>query len=457
MQIANCLCLGQINYLLSILPVDTKSVRRLESIMRDIGRSIFRLPARVPNVLIDSEMIGFPARVLILSQGFRVVETLRLLEAPFNRSPAARVLAFTRSLTHDKSTFVARVEAGLKSMEAARSRPGETPIPSAILERPTSISGVAAAITKFKRTASFTWTWAHHPRSTIFKNTRMAEETRGVALQCALDPPSLPAIEHLASVYGVGLFPDVQDVGRHPQATPMSCTVGGWATGSLLNKSSTRHPSAAVLLARIGRHAYDFSLFKCKAEQRIDDESGASLPKFKYNMPGDCPFCDSERDDPRHLFCECPHPTLIAKRTELLDSLRVMVSSLMASVKRTASNGGPHPTTNAEIIRLADVVSNTMADPLSNGKDTHFVLFRMMLALPFSMKAVSAQIAGEAMTLSSILGRLYDLLVARNHWTRQQANIIVSWADKWVTTFVELRKQLMEELTNHQRDNQASN
>lgn len=442
MQIANCLCLGQVNYLLSILPVDGRSVRKLETVMRDIGRSILRLPAKVPNALVDCEMIGFPAKVLILSQSFRVLETLRLLEAPFNRSPAARMLAFTRTL-NDKTTFCARVEADLEKVRISRTRPGEAAVPSAILERATSLAGVHAAVTKFKRTASFSWTWAHHPRSTIFKHTRTGEDVRRIALERALDPPSLPASEHLASVYGVGLFPDIEDVGRYPQSTPMSCTVGGWSSGSLLHASSTRHPNAAVILSRLGRHAYDFSPFKSKTERRGDRECDQDFFKFKYNVPGDCPLCGSERDDPRHLYCECSHPLLAAKRTELVDSLRTMIAALMSSVKRTADYGGPHPDTNAELVRLASAITTLVGKPLENRKDLNFVLFRMMLALPFSSKAVSAKVAKEPMPLASTVARTFDLLVARNHWTRNQANIIVAWANKWVTTFVELRKQLL--------------
>lgn len=452
MQMANCLCLGQVNYLLSILPVDGRSVKNLEKIMRDIGRSILRLPSKAPNELVDCEMIGFPAKVLILSQSFRVLETLRLLEAPSNRSPAARMLAFTRTLK-DKTTFYARVESDLKIVCTTRTRAGEAPIPSALLERATSLSGVHAAVTKFKRTASFSWTWAHHPRSTIFQHTRTAEEVRRTALEHALDPPSLPASEHLASVYGVGLFPDIEDVGRYPQSTPMSCTVGGWSSGSLLHASSTRHPNAAVILSRLGRHAYDFSPFKSKAERQRDTDSGNAFSKFKYNVPGNCPLCGSGRDDPRHLYCECPHPALAARRTELVESFRIMIAALMTSVTRTANHGGPHPATSAEIVRLASATISLVGRPLEYRKDLNFVLFRMMLALPFSLKAVSAEVAKEPMPLASVVARTYDLLVARNHWTRNQANIIVAWANKWVTTFVELRKQLLEQLTSNNNNN----
>ena len=449
MQIANCLCLGQVNYLLSILPVDTLAVKKLETIMRDIGRSILRLPSNVPTELIDCEMIGFPAKVLILSQSFRVIETLRLLEAPFDKSPAARIFAFTGTLVKDKHTFRARIEADLKEMCTARTRTGETPVPSAILERATTLSAIPAAVTKFKRTASFSWTWAPHPRSTIFQHTRQAEKVRHIALERALDPPSLPASEHLASVYGVGLFPDIREVGRYPQATPMSCTVGGWSSGSLLHASSTEHPNVAVILSRIGRHAYDYWPFKSNKETHNGGDDNERHSKFKYNMPENCPpcpLCGSLRDDPRHLYCECSHPMLAAKRIELVESFRAMMMTLMWLTKRTANYGGPHPITNAEIVRLVDDIITLVEEPLADNKDVRFVLFRMMLAMPFSAKAVSSQVAKEPMTLSSSVGRVYDLLVARNHWTRHLANIIVAWANKWVMTFVELRSQLLAQL-----------
>jgi hypothetical protein len=123
-----------------------------------------------------------------------------------------------------------------------------------------------------------------------------------------------------------------------------------------------------------------------------------------------------------------------------------MITVLMTSIDRTATHGGPNPDTNAEIVRLANSITALLKRPLEDTKDRNFVLYRMMLALPFSLRAVSATVAGEPMPLSSTLGRAYDLLVARNHWTRNQANIIVAWADSWVPVFAELRKGLLAQL-----------
>ncbi len=446
MQIANTLCFGQINYLLGILPVDNGTVKRLEKIMRDIGRSILRLPANVPNELIDCEMIGFPMKVMIIAQSLRAMESLRLLEAPFNKIPAARLLAFTASLHDDKDTFTARVRAEVDKLCCPRRRNGEAPIQTGLLNHASSSDELADVIKVFKRTASASWIWAGHPRSTIFRRTRTAEGTRRTALKHALRPPPLPAKEHLASLYGVGLLPDSAAVGRYPHATPLSVTVGGWSSGALIHASSTQHPSRVILLNRIGRHAFDFAPFKGKEEVKrdeSDDEEGTGFHKFKYNMPGTCTFCGSTNDDPMHLYCECPHHTLQLKRIELVSSFYAMLSKLMEAVKDATTHGGPDPDTNSRIMALANEVLHLVNEQNLGAKDLHFVLFRCLAGMPFSARAVSADVAQEPMPLSSTLGTTFDLLVVRNRWMRSIANILVSWADKWSLAFADLRKHLM--------------
>jgi hypothetical protein len=446
MQIANTLCLGQINYLLGILPVDNGTVKKLEKIMRDIGRSILRLPVNVPNELIDSEMIGFPMKVMIIAQSLRAVESLRLLEAPFDKIPAARLLAFTNILIDDKNTFASRVRAEVDKLCRPRQRSGEPPIPSGLLTQASNAHGLADVVAIFKRTASAAWIWAGHPRNTIFQRTRTAEGTKHTALQHALRPPPLPAKEHLASLYGVGLLPGSDEVGRYPHATPLSATIGGWSSGALMHASSTRHPSRIILLNRLGRHAFDFAPFKGKEEVKrdeSDDEDGAGVHRFKYNLPGTCTFCGSPNDDPMHLYCECPHHSLQLKRTELVSSFRSMLSKLMAAVKNATTNGGPNPETNSRVIALANEVLSTLSLQALSDKDLHFVLFRSLAGMPFSARAVSAEVAQEPMPLATTLGAAFDLLVVRNRWMRPIANILVSWADKWSLTFADLRKQLL--------------
>lgn len=446
MQIANTLCLGQINYLLGILPVDNGTVKKLEKIMRDIGRSILRLPSNVPNELIDCEMIGFPMKVMIIAQSLRAMESLRLLEAPFDRIPAARLLAFTGTLNDDKETFTARVSTEVNKLCSPRRRSGEAPIQTGLLKHATNSSNLADIIAIFKRTASAAWIWAGHPRNTIFQRTRTAEGTRRIALKLALRPQPLPAKEHLASLYGVGLLPDSAAVGRYPHATPLSATVGGWSSGALIHASSTHHPSRIILLNRIGRHAFDFAPFKGKEEVKrdeSDDEDGVGSHRFKYNLPGTCALCGSQNDDPMHLYCECPDHILQHKRVELVSSFYSMLSKLMATVKDATTNGGPDPDTNSQVIALANEVLSLLSQQNLGDKDLHFVLFRSLAGMPFSARAVSAEVAQEPMPLATTLGRIFDLLVVRNRWMRSMANILVSWADKWSLAFADLRKHLL--------------
>jgi hypothetical protein len=92
---------------------------------------------------------------------------------------------------------------------------------------------------------------------------------------------------------------------------------------------------------------------------------------------------------------------------------------------------------------LANEVLTLIREQDLGAKDLHFVLFRCLSGMPFSSRAVSADVAQEPMPLSTTLGTTFDLLVVRNRWMRSMANILVSWADKWSLAFADLRKHLM--------------
>jgi hypothetical protein len=258
-QIANNLCLGQINFLLGILPVDSNITKKLEAVMRRIGRKILRIPAKAPNQMVDGELIALPMKATILSNSLRVRETLRLAPAPYDQAPAVRLLTFTDRLPNNGYTITGKVDVNVEKECRPLMRLGQEPITRGIYTSATSLAELPGALLKFKRTIAAASLWASHPRNAALRNPRTATAEAKSALLFSFRPRQLPPTEHLADASCVGLLPPTTDVARFIRATPLSIVAGGWSAGAILHATTIRPPSAGIMLNRMGRAGFGFA------------------------------------------------------------------------------------------------------------------------------------------------------------------------------------------------------
>jgi hypothetical protein len=453
MQIANNLCLGQINYLLGIVPVKGNAIQQLETIMRKMGRKILHFPQRTPNQLVDAEMIALPMRASILANSVRVRDTLRLLPSPYNSSPAAQLLAFTERLPNNSFTFGAAVSASLEKECRPYNRSGQDPIPRGIYEPPSSLLEVPSTLLKLKRSIAASSLFYHHPRHAALRNPRTLATSIAATVDATLRPPPLPPSEHLASLYCVGLTPSTLMVTRESRAGPLSSNAGGWSSGSLLHSTTIRPPSPLIGLCRIGRAGFHYVPFSdghnptSTGSMVSDDEP--STPSFfnHYLLPAPCPLCNDENDDPFHLLCECTETSTLqtALRASAFALLRRLMTIIRDGLTKERVDIATQQSINLAINRALLLCED---DEGHDEKDIRFVLFHLLTVTPFSATVAQAHFRafGQHLPLTDALGSVFDDTVLKGRQCRPISNSLVNWADGWLLQFASLRKRLINNL-----------
>ena len=425
--------------------------------MRKIGRKILRIPSTAPNQVVGSEMIALPIKAAILTTSTRVLLTLRLLDAPYNSCPAARLIAFTDGLANNGYTFSGRVSASIAEECRPLIRLGQEPVSRAIAPNARQLSELPGALLQFKRSIAAASLWASHPHYAALRNPRTAEEeTRRLVLN-ALRPPQLPATAHLAAVACVGLTLPTTEVARYKRATPLSVVAGGWSAGAIVHATTRRPPSAGPLLNRLGRLGFAYSPFNAGPHKSYDHsgvvaspQGSAPLPPLnqpppfslsQFFKPSRCPRCDDSNDDPFHLYLECPHHTLVVQRAKLRLSALSLLGELCLVVLNAADHEGLDLARRTIVYKdVSDLQRLCDGNAFSNKIDFNFVVFRLLCAHPFSARVADLNNTGLDLPLTLALGRVFDHLHLRGRWLRAINNLLVAWADKWTKDFATSRQ-----------------
>ncbi len=469
---ATTLCRSKINYLIGLFEVGVGVTDSLDRAMRAIARAIFDIPEGCPTQLADSEISGMPMATLILSDSIRIWKALQLVPAPFDQSPAAKVVAFQHVAGIKSNTFVGRVT---KKVEEACSQLGRSDhegISRAIMPAPRQYHEIEDAVNAFQVSSSYSSLWAGHRHNSLFEQGRTFSSRVEEAAYAACQPPSWPPLDALAALHCVGFRLSSEELTRYPYATPMSA-VGPGCSGSLMRFTTTAPNGRGCIIARMGRKAFAYAPFcgtGCEAPGDIDQECGyLDEPKppsvdrhvwliKKYSRQVACPFCGHHEDGPFHLFCECPAPQLRRLRRLMVTSLLTMLERLSKSIDDAIWRS----TTDQALARRVQTRTRKLRSRIrkfrqSAGEpqwlDVHFTAFRMMLVTPFPAKL--PELAASMLPLSLRLGRVFDATVLPNNLMRAPANMVKKWGTEWTALFAGLRSSLLiENYRRHQQEHQ---
>jgi hypothetical protein len=182
-----------------------------------------------------------------------------------------------------------------------------------------------------------------------------------------------------------------------------------------------------------------------------DDASDTSKEKLDLFNPflneAPCPRCGDPNDDPFHLFCECLHALVVARREQFHLSFLALLEQLMLVIRNAIDNEHVDLDTSSAIYEDTALVGRLCDNsPQLNKEDYNFVLFHMLLAMPFSAKIAEVNNilgTGIKLPLTTALGRIFHATVLRSRWLRPLNNMMVAWAAKWTKDFASLRRELL--------------
>ena len=134
-----------------------------------------------------------------------------------------------------------------------------------------------------------------------------------------------------------------------------------------------------------------------------------------------CVLCHGAHEDPWHLVCECAHPGVAAARATLRASAPTALCAIFNAIA-AAHVGGPPDTVAARLAECAALCLSLDWDSLEG----RFVLYRLVLALPFPASAAAADHA-----VVRALGALFDSVVLPPSRLRGVATAWLQWASRW--------------------------
>ena len=292
-------------------------------------------------------------------------------------------------------------------------------------------------------------------------------------------PPESPASCHLLALHLAGSWRD-DSLGHHPTHTALS-VLGPWGSGnicSLVSDPTITGQSGAMYLKTLsglqnGRPGLLLRWFPNRdliplipGVQRVDedglsadsssgDEEDTIQPHSSYslasalNCPSRCPLCLTSPDSgllgPWHVLLCCPHPEVAAARAPAIASATPMLSKIIDQMSRASINEArdtigdaaawqQHATFLRILRDLSPLRTNCFRGEDRLSGDEKFILFRLLLAMPWSSHSTPAPNGTpdvpQPSALVSLLGSLFDHSTAAHHRLRKLANSWVRWAGR---------------------------
>ena len=196
--------------------------------------------------------------------------------------------------------------------------------------------------------------------------------------------------------------------------------------GSVLSLSTiAAHKLAVVCHMRLGAKALHMAVLARGDRARHRDRSGDEDhdPGSRFIVRRErCPLCNTAPLDPFHLASLCTNATMVAWRAHaqvearnLLSKIAVLLKAGHNEMQRDVSSLG------AEVSREATALD--VSTPVGR-----FVLFRLVVMLPWSARAAEDDLSFYPAT---IIGSLFDAYGLPNRLLRSLADTWGHWSIRW--------------------------
>lgn len=451
-QLAGSLCLGVISYLIGVVPVHAGAIDRLESVLREVGRSIFDLPRNTDNRLVSALMPGLPLLPTVAAQALRVREAIRRLPPQYAGVPARRLLEWVERAKPSGASFLTRVAALVDSVASARgSSTDRAGVPRAILPaEPPARLDILATVTAFRQSGVFDMLMADKPEHALPPwpgdvQRRGDAVRRRETARAVLRPPAAPAADVVAALLGLGWRQRAIDLRVGRDTTELSA-VSSATAGSPLRVASGPPQGARVARLWLGRTAYAFSPWQ-PPRNTAPPQAGApateALRKY-YAVPDQCALCEAadRPDGPLHLMTECQHPDMRAGREETRRSAAELVAKL-AELLVAAMVADRRPQEEREAAAAARRALLEATDGgLRDDADGRALLTRLLAVAPLPplvCEFAASEGGWPPLPALAAFTTLLHITAVRERFLRKAANLWTHWAGEQVAAWARRR------------------
>jgi hypothetical protein len=414
---------SKISYVLAFLNVTGAAVVAIDTPTHRVARELLRLYERTPVSLLATES-GLPGAVfLIVRARIHLALSLTLSlerDVPAVALHAALTNEVGRGLLHGPSpSWTATTAAMIATFEALG-----VPPPKAASRH--QIASVAKS----------------YARACALADLRRRLRADGVVLahpSTARPTHSAKAKQAVADAF-LGFSSDAAALGAAGAATPLSAC-GPGCSGALLRLVSRRalNSGECPVISTIARSrlgATSLTIKPCAPaawlldpDDKFFNVSTIESDDYAEAARGHaCPLCSSAHSaDPWHLLNECTHPAVLAAATRCRARLDAHVA-VLAKLVREAHGGGGDPLLGPAV-RAAHADVSAAAQRFDWASDeAPFLVFRLVLVLPFPAAVCGDAARGRSLTAS--LGRLFDAVCVRDSNLRALANYWADWGGR---------------------------
>jgi Reverse transcriptase (RNA-dependent DNA polymerase) len=439
-QIFNSLCIGQLNYMLSIILPNRYFYNMVESMARQGTKELFGARYGVDNILLDVEASGSPAEGLVAQHQVRAYKSFQHI---YRKDAPIHALMAVQRQTTSLSFYVPRMEALLRRIttEKVSRGLGAANTKRGVLSDESSIKAVKQSVKELRFTYS---------RALVFEgregantnSARLLEKHRVEALKRCLELPATPQLDCFKALYCVGIGTPPEHCIHSPGVARFS--MPGPGSPSWISSCGRRiNVGSLQLLARTGRGLFLAAVFlpRRKAGYKLKSKIHKKMRTKEI-----CPLCLKEGSDDGifHLIFLCTHADLAALqrllREQAADVLVKVCMALVAGAKiRTKLTQEEKEALTASLKAVKTLCEKGALK--ENNQDANNVIFRMMVMVPFPEKL--ADYPGVDLPLIRAFGRLCDQLGATRCSIKASAGLMASWSTGWFLKFARARMAIL--------------
>ena len=425
--------LGSANYLLSVVQLPPHAEKGIDRLIKTAATWSTCANTNPPTAELLIQSRSLLARDLATRETVRLLVALRVALFRDSLAPTLlRILDTHPGGTGVRRSWISRVT--LDVNRTVRPAPGlnvPAPVPHP-LRTPSQLAATYARATAYERAK----------RELTGKLARKGVAPQPRSVTSHIRPGMLAGGLDLAG----GLPHEPSALGSYKGRAPISVHSPGGSAGLMSMSTISRSRRSrntltalitALRLGALGLHVYPAAPTLYRTPLGNDE---GEWDRWKKQAHGDtrCTLCDGPAT-PLHVLCHCTHPSVVAARDAIYDTVPAFVERLAKHLCEAQVRGSlPWEKPDKEDVAERVAAIRCAADAADrNGDDWVYSVSRLFLVSTLSTAAIADTPADVPCELSQLLAETMDATCVGNRYLRHTANVWVSFAVHATSTIVE--------------------
>ena len=426
LQVYKTCATGSINYLRSVVGLDSSVRDQLDTLVKSATRMIASLPPHSSTVLAWMRSRLFTAAGICARERERL--RLQLLHTSYPDAIAAQLCRALEAEPVTNASRQGKLANWAHQLRCARSKEAEKH--GAVLGVPSCYADIQRVCHVYGRDVSYLEVqrlmWKQHPGPAI------------QSIETALPPRSRGSAVHTAALHFHMVTPPWMLGERHGR-TPVSIS-GPGCSGSLIALADQRvFPTVAA--AQLGSEALHIPPFAVSSEEELK-----ATPYAERFVATPCPLCGAPEESVYHLVTECTHASMVALQgwlqPRVVAQVLTIATGAVGALRRAHEWASPQSVLEQAALDFLRAAPQSL-DPSS--ASSRFLTYWLLMGIPWprwvGLPLGDAEGQPQSYPLVSGLGSMFDALNVQPSHLREWANQWLGWSEESLKELARVRRE----------------